>query len=95
MKNGEVMSSYELEAIVTDVKYYCDKVRCIVEDVHVYFDKPDGDYPKSDTLECVKYNFNKIEMKLSIVFDLLDRLKDIVRPIELDKDNDVRRVIDS
>ena len=60
--------------MVNEVNWNCEKARCIVNDVYRYFDKNDGAYPKPDTIQNIKFGFNEIAMKLSVVFDLLDRI---------------------
>jgi len=75
--------------MVNEVNWNCEKARCIVNDVYRYFDKNDGAYPKPDTIQNIKFGFNEIAMKLSVVFDLLDKVKDSVKLVDYERDNDV------
>ena len=81
--------------MVNEVNWNCEKARCIVNDVYRYFDKNDGAYPKPDTIQNIRFGFNEIAMKLSVVFDLLDKVKDSVKLVDYERDNDVEGVKDS
>lgn len=80
--------AFEAAMVCNDVKFNCDKTRCIVSDVYRYFDKPDGRFPTSDTLSSIMINFNEIGLRLAVALNMIDKIEQSLEPITLDDDID-------